>query len=219
MNHRHSADPLLSRSEHWGKVIDVDMLVHRPMNDLEIVSAHERDGELRPGCQLYSSRHTGFDDTQHPDDWHGGAQPESTHLTNFRASSRRSADQQHRLSTTEAELFHAGLNDCCAAALRNDLVEPEPRYERSNTGHLDPPVAVSFSIPVPKVNPPQSTEADLRPISLTLTLGKVLESFVGSWILQHVDSQLESSQYGALKSRLTTHALVDMLHYWYKAID
>ena len=124
--------------------------------------------------------------------------PESTHLTNFRASSRRSADQP-RLSTTEVELFHAGLDDCCAAALRNELVKPEPRYERSNTGHLDPPVAVSFSIPVPKVNPPQSIEADLRPISLTLTLGKVLESFVGSWILQHVDSQLESSQYGALK--------------------
>ena len=50
MNDRHSADPLLSRSEHWGKVINVYMLVHRLMNDLEIVSAHERDGELRLGA-------------------------------------------------------------------------------------------------------------------------------------------------------------------------
>ena len=68
----------------------VDMLVHRPMNDLEIVSAHERDGELRPGCQLNTSRHTGSNNTQRPDEWRGGAQPESTHLTNFHSSSRHS---------------------------------------------------------------------------------------------------------------------------------
>ena len=34
---------------------------------------------------------------------------------------------------------------------------------------------------VPKVHPPRTIEADLRSISLTATLGKVLESFVGSW--------------------------------------
>jgi len=117
MNHRHSADPLLCRSEHWGKVIDVDMLVHRPMNDLEIVSAHERDGELRPGCQLNWSRHSEFDNTQRPDEWRGGAQPESVRLTDFRASSRHSTK----------------------------LAEPEPCYERSDTGHCDPPVTVFFS--------------------------------------------------------------------------
>jgi len=110
MNHRHSADPLLSRSEHWGKVIDVDMLVHRPTNDLEIVSAHERDGELRPGCQLNSLRHTEFDNTQRPDEWRCGAQPESARLTNFRASSRHSTE----------------------------LAEPEPCYETYDTGQWTP---------------------------------------------------------------------------------
>ena len=74
-------------------------------------------------------------------------------------------------------------------------------------------------IPVPKVNPPRSIESDLRPISLTATLGKLLESFVGSWILERVSNELDDRQYGALKSRSTTHALVDMLHQWHSAVD
>ena len=39
-------------------------------------------------------------------------------------------------------------------------------------------------IPVSKVHPPRSIESDLRPISLTATLAKLVESFVGSWILE-----------------------------------
>ena len=39
-------------------------------------------------------------------------------------------------------------------------------------------------IPVPKIHPPKLVENDLRPIvSLTATLSKILESFVGGWIL------------------------------------
>ena len=74
-------------------------------------------------------------------------------------------------------------------------------------------------IPVPKVSPPQSIEADLRPISLTSTLGKLLESFVGSWIMQNIGSKIDNSQYGALKKKSTTHALVDMTHHWHSAVD
>jgi hypothetical protein len=74
-------------------------------------------------------------------------------------------------------------------------------------------------IPVPKVQPPRSIESDLRPISLTATLGKLLESFVGAWILQRIEDQLDGRQYGALKRRSTTHALVDMLHHWHSATD
>ena len=73
-------------------------------------------------------------------------------------------------------------------------------------------------IPVPKVQPPRSIESDLRPISLTATLGKLLESFVGSWILERIKDQLDGRQYGALKRRSTTHALVDMLHHWHSAL-
>ena len=72
---------------------------------------------------------------------------------------------------------------------------------------------------IPKVNPPKSSESDLRPISLTATVSKVLEAIVGSWILDIVGSQLDDNQFGALKGRSTTHALVNILHHWHKALD
>ena len=53
-------------------------------------------------------------------------------------------------------------------------------------------------MPVPKVQPPRAAEADLCPISLTATLAKLLESFVGSWIPEHVGGSLDDRQYGAL---------------------
>jgi len=65
-------------------------------------------------------------------------------------------------------------------------------------------------LPIPKVNPPKSIESDLRPFSLTATVSKVLEAIVGSWILDIVGSQLDHHQFGALKGRSTTHALVDI---------
>jgi len=71
-------------------------------------------------------------------------------------------------------------------------------------------------IPVPKVRP---LESDLRPISLTATLAKLLESFIGQWILERVNNKLDARQYGALKGRSTTHALVDMMHHWHSSID
>ena len=74
-------------------------------------------------------------------------------------------------------------------------------------------------IPVPKVSPPQSIETDLRHTLLISTLGKVLETFVGCWIMQHIDSKTDSSQYGAFRKKLTTHALVNMTHHWHSAVD
>jgi len=79
-------------------------------------------------------------------------------------------------------------------------------------------------IPIPKAHPPQVIETDLRPISLTPTLPvselfKVLESFIGGWILERIRDKLDANQYRALKRRSTTHALVDIIHHWHKAID
>ena len=73
-------------------------------------------------------------------------------------------------------------------------------------------------LPVPKSHPPRSIETDLRPISLTPTLVKLLESIVGAWMLERIENKLDVYQYGALKGRSTT-PLVDMLHHWSKAID
>ena len=70
-------------------------------------------------------------------------------------------------------------------------------------------------IPVPKVHLPQLIEVDLRPIPLTATLSKLLESFIGSWILDRIEDKLDKHQYGVLKGHSTTHALVDILHHWH----
>ena len=72
-------------------------------------------------------------------------------------------------------------------------------------------------LPLLKAHPPTSIESDLLPISLTPTVSKVLESIVGSWILELVGKQLDDHQFGALKGSLV-HALVDMLHHWHRAL-
>ena len=46
-------------------------------------------------------------------------------------------------------------------------------------------------IPVPKVHPPVAIETDIRPISLISAVSKILESFVGQWILNYVVSNLD----------------------------
>jgi len=51
-------------------------------------------------------------------------------------------------------------------------------------------------LPVPKAHPPTSIESDIRPISLTPTISKILESIIRSWILEIVDSQLDDHQFG-----------------------
>ena len=53
---------------------------------------------------------------------------------------------------------------------------------------------------------------DIRPISLTPNVSKILKSFIGNIILEHVKERKDPNQYGALKGLSTTHALVDLLH-------
>jgi hypothetical protein len=72
---------------------------------------------------------------------------------------------------------------------------------------------------IPKTKPPKSVEQDLRPISLTPTVSKVFESLVGRRLLASVADKFDKKQFGAIKGRSTSHALVDMLHTWNKALD
>ena len=74
-------------------------------------------------------------------------------------------------------------------------------------------------MPVPKSNPPRTIEDDLRPISLTPSLAKHLEWFIGQPLLSVVSEKLDAQQFGALKCRSKTHALVDVIHKWNAALD
>ena len=74
-------------------------------------------------------------------------------------------------------------------------------------------------VPIPKVNPPRSITSDLRPISLTPVLSKCVESFVVKWLLDSIGPKLDPDQFGNIKGRSTTHALLRMLHDWSTSSD
>ena len=72
---------------------------------------------------------------------------------------------------------------------------------------------------MPKIHPPTSIQTDFRPISLTPTLCKILESFVGRWLLQRIGAKLDPFQFGTLRGRSTSHALVSIIDQWARALD
>ena len=69
--------------------------------------------------------------------------------------------------------------------------------------------------PLAKVVPPQTIEADIRPIFLLSVVGKLLESVMGTRILSEIASKIDVNQYGGQRGTSTIHALIDMLHTWH----
>ena len=74
-------------------------------------------------------------------------------------------------------------------------------------------------MPVGKVPQPLSIDSDLRPISLTAVLSKVLEGFVFDWLAAVVMPHIDPFQIGCVKKTSTTHALVHFIHQWLAATD
>ena len=52
---------------------------------------------------------------------------------------------------------------------------------------------------------------DLRPLTLTPDLGKILEGFVAELVLEDIRPNIDPLQYGNLKGRSTTHYLVKFI--------
>ena len=76
----------------------------------------------------------------------------------------------------------------------------------------------SIVVPVPKVSPPTSIEDDLRPISLTFQIAKVMEDCALDILFPQVINKLDTKQF-ALPKKSTTHALVYLLHSILKALE
>ena len=76
----------------------------------------------------------------------------------------------------------------------------------------------SLEVPIPKLSPPGSIEDDLRPISLTSQIGKVMEDFTLDSLLNEVSSKLDIKQF-ALPGKSTTQALVYLLHLIHAGLD
>ena len=71
---------------------------------------------------------------------------------------------------------------------------------------------------VPKISPPQEIENDLRPISLTNSIAKILEGFTNRRLLLQIGDKIDSKQF-ARRGHSTTHALVYLLQAIHEAID
>ncbi len=73
-------------------------------------------------------------------------------------------------------------------------------------------------VPLPKCHPVQSM-SDIRPISLTPVIAKVLESIVLRWFNLDIQNRIDPNQFGCQSGTSTTDALVEILHKWYEATD
>ena len=71
---------------------------------------------------------------------------------------------------------------------------------------------VADVIPIPKSRPVQDINNDIRPISLTATLSKVLESFNAEWIRDSICQKLDPKQFGAIPGSSPVDALISLLH-------
>ncbi len=74
-------------------------------------------------------------------------------------------------------------------------------------------------IPIRKTDTVKEIETDLRPISLTPTLSKVMEQFVAEWIMSQIRHLVDRKQFGSLAGLSTTHALLSFFHHLYRTID
>lgn len=85
-------------------------------------------------------------------------------------------------------------------------------------GYIPELLKSSIVSPIPKVTPPQSIESDLRPISLTCTLAKIIEGFFCKRLLSQLIGKIDPRQF-ACKGHSTTDALMYMLQPIYEALD
>ena len=86
------------------------------------------------------------------------------------------------------------------------------------TAHYPTQWKQEYQIPIPKVSAPIS-EDQVKNISLTSFLSRVLESILCDWLLPIVDPFLDPGQYGGLKGSSTNHYLVKLLDFIHKQVD
>ena len=74
-------------------------------------------------------------------------------------------------------------------------------------------------IPVPKVNPPNTIEKDVRPIYLTPIASKTLESIILNMVNEKTEENINRNKFGGMGGASTTNALVEMIRRWSETTD
>ena len=80
------------------------------------------------------------------------------------------------------------------------------------SGHWPKSWKVEYGTPLQKENNPV-TEEQLRIISLTNFLSKVMEQFVITWLMEYVGDKLDWGQYGGIKGSSISHYLIDFVNF------
>ena len=85
-------------------------------------------------------------------------------------------------------------------------------------GYLPPLLKSAAVIPIPKKCPVNDIEKDIRPISLTCQIAKVMEGFTLTRILPTILPQLDNKQF-VVAGKSTEQAIVYILHLALEALD
>ena len=60
---------------------------------------------------------------------------------------------------------------------------------------------------------------EVRLISLTACLSKILGDFVVKWMMEDIKHNIHPKQFGSLQGTLTTFCLIDMINNWLRTLD
>ena len=85
-------------------------------------------------------------------------------------------------------------------------------------GYIPALLKTAAVCPIPKRSPPKSIETDIRPISLTCQVAKLLEGLTLERIYKPILSDLDKKQF-AVAGKSTEQALVCLLHIALEALD
>ena len=91
-------------------------------------------------------------------------------------------------------------------------------YSSLTVGYIPDILKESLVHPVPKCSPPKSITDDLRPITLTSQLAKVLEGFALDSLFQQIVNKLDHKQF-SIAGESTVQALVYFLHTILESLD
>ena len=72
--------------------------------------------------------------------------------------------------------------------------------------------------PIPKCSPPKTIENDLRPITLTCQVAKLMEGFTLDSLYNQMVDKLDDKQF-ALPGKSCSHALVYLFHHIFASFD
>ncbi len=93
-------------------------------------------------------------------------------------------------------------------------------FNASIQSGIVPPLWKSADVvSLPKKFPPKEIEQDLRPISLTPLLSKLLEDYPVMWMWEALEGKVDPNQFGCLKKCSTTFALLQLMDLLYKETD